>query len=131
MTVDIEAHDFRRHSRVTYLIGSTLDDAILRPITERVSAADGPVMVILDDDHSRAHVERELDIYSRFVTPNSYLLVQDGVIDTLRRFAAGRPGPLLAIESFLKRTDQFVVDEDLCGRFLITHHPKGWLRRIP
>jgi cephalosporin hydroxylase len=38
---------------------------------------------------------------------------------------------LLAIESFLKRTDQFVVDEDLCGRFLITHHPKGWLRRIP
>jgi cephalosporin hydroxylase len=130
ITVDIEAHELRRHPRVTYLIGSTLDDEILRPIRERVSAAHGPVMVILDDDHSRAHVERELDIYSRFVTPNSYLLVQDGVIDTLKRFAAGRPGPLPAIESFLKRTDQFVVDEDLCGRFLITHHPKGWLRRI-
>jgi cephalosporin hydroxylase len=130
ITVDIEPREFRRHPRVTYLIGSTLDDAILRPISERVSATDGPVMVILDDDHSGAHVERELDVYSRFVTLNSYVLVQDGIIDTLKWLAPSRPGPLMAIESFLKRTDQFVVDEDLCGRFLITHHPKGWLRRI-
>jgi cephalosporin hydroxylase len=30
---------------------------------------------------------------------------------------------------FLKEHDDFIVREDLSNRFLITHHPKGWLQR--
>jgi cephalosporin hydroxylase len=85
-------------------------------------------MVLLDSDHNEAHVGREMEIYQRFVTPGSFLLVQDGVIDTLPFFAAGRPGPLPAIEAFLKAHQEFEVDTERCSRFLITHSPKGWLR---
>jgi cephalosporin hydroxylase len=87
-------------------------------------------MVLLDSDHNEAHVLRELELYHRFVTSGSFLLVQDGVIDTLKMFAAFRPGPLPAIEAFLSAHPEFEVDTERCSRFLITHSPKGWLRRM-
>jgi cephalosporin hydroxylase len=86
-------------------------------------------MVILDSDHSQAHVAEELDAYSRFVTPGSLMLVQDGCIDTLPSGRPLRPGPLPAIRDFLGRTDEFELDRERNRRFLITHHPLGWLRR--
>jgi cephalosporin hydroxylase len=55
--------------------------------------------------------------------------VQDGIIDTLSEFRGGRPGPLRATERFLKSTDMFELDQERAERFLISHHPKGWLRR--
>jgi cephalosporin hydroxylase len=55
--------------------------------------------------------------------------VQDGVIDTLDVFAAFRPGPLPAIEAFLRTNPEFEVDTERCMRFLITHSPNSWLRR--
>jgi cephalosporin hydroxylase len=94
-----------------------------------VSQTKGAVLVILDSDHSEQHVYNELTHYSALVTPGSYCLVQDGVIDRLRIFKGTRPGPLPAIMRFLKEHDDFIVREDLSNRFLITHHPKGWLQR--
>jgi len=86
-------------------------------------------MVILDSDHSEEHVRRELELYAPLVTPGSYCLVQDGVIDALHIFRSGRPGPLPAIKSFLKTTREFELDAKRSQRFLITHHPSGWLKR--
>ena len=86
-------------------------------------------MVILDSDHSAAHVSKELESYSPFVSPGSYMLVQDGVIDVLDRWRSARPGPLAAIIEFLRHHPEFEVDTERCERFLITHHPMGWLRR--
>jgi cephalosporin hydroxylase len=87
------------------------------------------VMVVLDSDHSRAHVLAELRAYAPLVTPDSLILVQDGVIDVLPMFATTRPGPLKAIETFLAEDDRFEVDPRFDKRFLVTHHPSGWLRR--
>ena len=129
ITIDVEAREFPKHERVTYLVGSTLDEVNVAQVAAAASAADGPVMVILDDDHSRDHVRKELDVYSPFVTVGSYLLVQDGVIDTLDMFASGRPGPLPAIHDFVSTHSDFVIESELSTRFLITHHPSGWLRR--
>jgi cephalosporin hydroxylase len=129
VTVDIaRLHDLS-HPRVTYLIGSSTSGEVLEEVEKKVASCPGPVIVILDSDHSRDHVRRELELYARFVTPGSYCLVQDGVIDTLPTFHAARPGPLRAIEDFLKSDDEFELDIERSERFLITHHPKGWLRR--
>jgi cephalosporin hydroxylase len=87
-------------------------------------------MVILDSDHSQEHVARELDRYAAFVTPGSYLIVQDGCIDTLPTARSQRPGPLPAIEDFVARHAEFVIDAQAESRFLISHHPHGWLRRV-
>jgi cephalosporin hydroxylase len=87
------------------------------------------VLVTLDSDHRQEHVRHELECYAPLVTAGSYLLVQDGVIDTLPMLAGGRPGPLGAIEDFLRTHAEFELDEERGRKFLISHHPKGWLRR--
>ena len=87
-------------------------------------------MVLLDSDHSQSHVLKEMEAYGPMVTPGSYLHVQDGVIDVQPMFAHARPGPLRAIEAFLAKHTEFEIDQEKVGRFLITHHPKGWLKRI-
>lgn len=129
VTVDVEKLHTLCHPRITYLIGSSVEDAVMNVMRERAAKSGGPVMVILDSDHSRSHVLRELQCYSPLVTPGSFCLVQDGLVDVLPTLKAARPGPLPAIEEFLRTTDLFEVDEERCSKFIVTHHPKGWLRR--
>lgn len=129
ITVDVERLHELAHPRITYLIGSSTSEEIADVVRGRAAACTGPVMVILDSDHSRDHVRSELEIYAPLVTPGSYCLVQDGVIDVVSFFRNSRPGPLPAIEDFLRSTDRFELDAERCDRFLVTHHPQGWLRR--
>jgi cephalosporin hydroxylase len=129
VTIDIARMAEVSHPRITCLIGDSTSLAILETVRARVNETNGPVMVTLDSDHAQQHVRKELDCYAPLVTPGSYCLVQDGVIDTLPMFSGGRPGPLPAIEDFLRTTSDFELDEERSRRFLITHHPRGWLRR--
>jgi cephalosporin hydroxylase len=131
ITVDIEKLHNLNHPRVTYLIGSSVGEEVLRTMQTAAAQANGPVMIILDSDHSAAHVLKELEAYAPLLTEGSYLLVQDGVIDTLRKFRNGRPGPLAAIHEFLDKHPEFEIDMERSTRFPITHHPDGWLRRKP
>jgi cephalosporin hydroxylase len=126
ITVDVKKMHSLDHPRVTWLIGSSVSDEIMKEMKDAAKAATGPVMVILDSLHTTEHVAAELDRYHVFVTPGSFLHVQDGHTDQW-----GRPvGPLRAIIDFLRTHPEFKVDEERSHRFLITHHPMGWLRRI-
>ena len=129
VTIDSAPRSTPTHPRVTYLVGDSTSPAVIDQVHAVAAQASGPVMVILDSDHSEGHVERELEAYSPFVTPGSFLLVQDGAIDRLGYFRAFRPGPCRAIERFLVAHAEFEIDRERCGRFLITDHPDGWLRR--
>jgi len=130
LTIDIEELHDLDHPRIEFLLGSSTDDAVLARVRERAAAADGPVMVILDALHDRDHVARELELYAPLVTPGSYLLSQDGVIDEISYFADSRPGPLPANRAFLAAHPEFEHDRERNERFLVTHHPLGWMRRI-
>ncbi len=44
-------------------------------------------------------------------------------------FADSRPGPLPANRAFLERHPEFEYDRERNEKFLLTHHPLGWLRR--
>lgn len=127
VTIDVERLHDLSHPRITYLLGSSVDPSIVAQVTAMV---DGPVLVMLDSDHSSSHVFAELEAYAPLVTPGSYCFVQDGIIDTESRFAGSRPGPLDAIERFLPGHPEFEVDEARSNRFIVTHHPKGWLKRL-
>jgi cephalosporin hydroxylase len=129
ITVDIEKLHNLTHPRITYLLGSSTAPEIVAAITQRAARVTGPVLVILDSDHSERHVYSELVAYAPLVTPGSYCLVQDGVIDTLPLFAGARPGPLPALERYVQENTDFSIDLERSSRFLITHHPRGWLRR--
>jgi cephalosporin hydroxylase len=129
VTIDVEKMHDQTHPRVEFLIGSSVSPAIVQRVQERVASAKGPVMVILDSDHSESHVSAELENYAGFVTPGSYLLVQDTVTDTLPWFRNQRPGPLPAVHSFLAKHPEYEMDRALSEKLLISHHPQGWLRR--
>ncbi len=129
VTVDVEKMHDLQHPRVDYLIGSSTSDEIVDKMRAAAEACEGPVMVFLDSDHSEEHVRRELELYAPFVTPESFFLVQDTVIDTHASMKASRPGPLPAVEKFLKEHSEFDMEAERSLKFLISHHPRGWLRR--
>lgn len=131
LTVDVDRLHDLKHPRVTCLLGSSVSEPILARMRVAAETAHGPVLVILDSDHSAAHVRAELEAYAPLVGRDGLLLVQDGVIDTLPKFRKGRPGPLAAVHEFLRAHPEFELDADRCRRFPITHHPDGWLRRRP
>jgi cephalosporin hydroxylase len=128
VSIDIEAirDDYPAHPRITYLGGRSSTDAdVLAEV--RARAEGRPTLVILDSDHSQAHVEAELAAYADIVPVGCYLIVEDSNIGQIRKDLL--PGPLEAIEAFLARTDEFEID---CKRekFLITQNPSGYLRRV-
>jgi cephalosporin hydroxylase len=112
---------------VEVFAGSSVSEEIVKAIAEKVKGA--KVMVTLDSDHSRSHVLRELEIYSRFVSVNSYLIVQDTAHN-------GHPlpthydggGPMAALQDFLKKHKNFVPDRSR-EKFLLTFFPQGYLKR--
>jgi cephalosporin hydroxylase len=128
VSIDIEPlrDDYPLHPRITYLGGrSSTDPGVLDEVRAR---ADGrSALVVLDSDHSQAHVEAELDAYAALVPVGCYLIVEDSNIGQIRKDLM--PGPLQAIEAFLERNDEFEVDRER-EKFLVTFNPSGYLRRV-
>jgi cephalosporin hydroxylase len=128
VSVDIEPlrDDYPEHPRITYLGGrSSTDPEVVAEI--RARAEGRQTLVVLDSDHSQAHVEAELAAYAPIVPVGCYLVVEDSNIGQIRKDLM--PGPLQAVESFLAGTDEFVVDRER-EKFLITFNPSGYLRRV-
>ena len=128
VSIDVEAvrDDYPEHPRITYLGGrSSTDPDVVAEIRSR--AEDKRTLVVLDSDHSQAHVEAELAAYAPLVPVGGYVIVEDSNIGRIRKDLM--PGPLEAIEAFLSRTDHFEVDHER-EKFLITFNPSGYLRRV-
>lgn len=130
VTVDVEKLHDLSHPRVTCLIGSSTSQEIYQRIKEMADSSSGPILVMLDSDHSQKHVAGELELYAPLVTKGSYCFVQDGCIDTEFMYRSGRPGPLPAIKEYVATHPEFEIDHERCERFVVTHHPLGWLKRV-
>jgi cephalosporin hydroxylase len=116
-----------QHPRIEYLLGSSTDPQILTQIRSRIRKEDR-VMVVLDSDHSAAHVRRELELYSPLVSPGCYLVVEDTNVNGHPVFRSHGPGPMEALQDFLAGNQEF--SSDLAReKFAITFSPRGWLRR--
>lgn len=118
--------------KIVSVVGfSTADDVaaqVAREVEKIQQKTPGHVLVMLDSDHSQSNVEKELNIYSKFVTKGSYLIVEDTNVNGHPSNIQHGPGPWEAVDGFLKTNDQFSVDEN-CQRFLLTFNPRGWLKR--
>jgi cephalosporin hydroxylase len=128
LSIDVEPirDDYPSHPRITYFGGrSSTDPAVVAEV--RARAAGKRTLVVLDSDHSQAHVEAELAAYADLVPVGCYLVVEDSNIGQIRKDLL--PGPLEAIEVFLSGTDAFEIDRER-EKFLITFNPSGYLRRV-
>ncbi len=128
VTVDVEDLKGRpKHNRITYLLGSSTSKEISEQVREMAYGKE-KVMVVLDSDHHKEHVLDELRIYSNLVTKGSYLVVEDTNINGHPVLTGFGPGPMEAVEEFLKENKHFVVDTSR-EKFRLTANPRGFLRR--
>lgn len=114
--------------RVVRVVGDSVDHATVSEVFDWVAGYARP-LVVLDSDHSAEHVWAELCAYAPLVPVGGFVVVEDGVV----RFMDDAPcvgSPLDAIERWLDRYPDWVVDAELCGMHAVSMHPKGFLRRV-
>ena len=85
--VAIEAHPLK--PLITLIEGSSTDPQIVDEVRSLVAPGE-TVLIVLDSNHTRAHVRAELEAYSTLVTPGSFIVVMDGYLMQLA--APDRPG---------------------------------------
>ena len=131
ITVDIVDYpDKPQHDRITYLTGSSTSLEIIERIRELISP-DEKVMVFLDSDHSKAHVQRELELYSGLVTAGNHLIVEDTFLNGHPIFSPAvqpGPGPMEAVQEFLSEDPNFVADRNR-EKYGLTFNSNGFLKR--
>jgi cephalosporin hydroxylase len=133
----IEAHPLQ--PLITLIEGSSTDPGILAQIKAMIRPSER-VMVLLDSNHSYGHVSEELRLYAELVTPGSYLVVQDGIMQDLWDVPGGRPdwtddNPARAARDFAAGRADFTlappswVFNESALQAGLTHWPAGWLKK--
>jgi cephalosporin hydroxylase len=145
--VDVEIRPHNRAALEAHVLKPLLTliegDSSAPEVVARVRGAIAPgetVLVMLDSNHSRAHVAAELEAYAPLVGSGSYLIVADGIMRELADVPRGNPdwvrdNPLAAVADFLAAHPEFRAeppqapfDERLTSAE-ISYWSGGWLRR--
>jgi cephalosporin hydroxylase len=133
----IEAHDLFPY--ITLIEGDSTSPKVVDQVRSRVKEKD-TVLVILDSNHTKEHVRKELAAYHQFVSPGSYIVATDGVMRDLYDAPRGSVDwkwnhPAAAAEEFVRGRNDFVLEQpawDFCESNLtenVTHWPSAWLRK--
>ena len=140
--IDIRAHNrdtienSAMSTRITLIEGpSTHAETVDRVRAEIPPGAS--VMVILDSDHSRAHVLDEMRAYGPLVTKGQYFIVADTILGHLEpeqtpieRSHIWYRGnePLAALQEYLSECDRFELDPETNGKMIVSSSPGGYLK---
>ncbi len=96
--------------------------------------------MFLDSNHTKEHVLAELDAYHDLVTPGSYIVATDGIMQDLHDVPRSKPewawdNPATAAVEFVQRHPKFVLEQPAWPfnesqlTQNITHWSSAWLRR--
>ena len=124
---------------ITLIEGDSVSADVVREVAELINGGE-TVLVILDSNHTKAHVLAELEQYSPLVTAGSYIVVTDGFMKELADVPGGEPewtldNPAAAADEFAASHPEFEPgqppwlfhDSELAEN--VTYWPRGWLRR--
>lgn len=134
----IEEHEL--FSYLTLIEGSSVADEVVAQVKALIQPGE-TVLVILDSNHSYAHVAQELEQYSPLVTKGSYIVSTDGVMREVKDVPRagqnwGSDNPANAAIDFAKANPAFVIEQpqwpfnESSLSQNITHWPDAWLKRI-
>jgi cephalosporin hydroxylase len=134
----IEAH--RLFPRITLVESDAVAPATVAAVKALISPGER-VMVVLDSNHTKAHVRAELEAYAPLVTPESYVVVTDGSMEILYDVPRGKrewrtDNPSAAAREFAAEHPEFVLEQpawpfnESALAKNITHWPDAWLRRV-
>jgi len=134
ITVDLRLKDnLPVHDRIVYVEGDCISQDVVNRISDIVSPSD-KVMVCLDSRHNKYHVDKEMDLYHKFVSPDQYFIVDDTYLGLLYDIIDPEtqkiisPGPREAVIEFIDTHKNFVIDRSR-EKFLHTQNPYGYLLR--
>ncbi len=133
----IQEHDLFDY--ITLIVGDSAAPEIVEQVQTHIKP-DDKVLVILDSDHSKTHVTRELNAYHSLVTKGSYIVSTDGLMQDLHDVPRGDKGwdtdnPAAAAREFAASHPEFEIrqpdwpfnESELTKN--ITGWPDAWLRR--
>ena len=133
----IEAHELAH--RITLIEGSSTDPKVVAQVESQIAPGES-VLVLLDSNHTKAHVTAELEAYHRLVSRGSYIVATDGIMYDLHDVPRGSSSwqwdnPAAAAEEFAQSHPEFVLEQPKWPfneselKSNITHWPGAWLRR--
>ena len=143
--------DIREHNRaaleshelfdsITLIEGSSVAPEIVSQVHGEVGSGES-VLVMLDSDHSKAHVRAELEAYHDLVPRGSYLVAADGIMADLVGAPRSRDdwswnNPGEAAREFVAEHPDFEIEEPELpfneGKVMerVTYWPGAFIRRI-
>jgi cephalosporin hydroxylase len=122
--------------RIILIEGSSTDPAVVGRVRELTNGST-ETMVLLDSDHTHAHVLSELKLYAPIVGPGHYLICCDTAIERQppapqrpREWGKGN-NPATALAEFLESEAGalFALDETIENKLLISNNWGGYIRR--
>jgi cephalosporin hydroxylase len=132
--IEIEKHPMFK--RIKMIEGSSIDQETVDKVKEYATGKKR-VLVCLDSNHTYEHVLAELNMYSPFVTLDSYIVVFDTIVEFLPEgyFSQKRPwgignNPKTSVDEFLANNTNFIIDKDIDNKVLISVAPGGYLKRV-
>jgi cephalosporin hydroxylase/nucleoside-diphosphate-sugar epimerase len=132
--------DYELASYISLVEGDSTEPDVVKRAGEFIRPGD-KVMVILDSNHAKDHVAKELRAYAPLVSPGSYIVATDGIMGLVHDTPRGTPewesdNPTQAATEFAARHPEFILEEPK-WRFnesglnrTITAWPGAWLKRI-
>jgi cephalosporin hydroxylase len=137
--VAIENHHLM--DRITLIEADSVAESTLELVRTHIKFGDR-VMVVLDSDHSRGHVLKELIAYAPLVSVGQFLVATDGVMRDLTDIETvpetwADDNPVRAVEDFLKTSSDFVLEQRFPQAFCesavlpqLTYWPSSLLKRV-
>ncbi len=129
----IEAHPL--FPRIEMIEGSSISGETVDAVHGFASGYER-ILVCLDSNHTHDHVLAELQAYAPLVSPESYCVVFDTLLEDMPEHLSGdRPwgpgnSPKTAVHAYLKDNPNFEIDGRIDKKLLITVAPDGFLKRV-
>jgi cephalosporin hydroxylase len=125
--------------RITMIEGSSISEAVVAEVRRHVRPGERG-LVLLDSNHTRAHVLAELRAYAQFTSVGSYIVACDGIMQEIVGAPRTKPewltdNPQSAVKDFLSERDDFVLTEPVPpfneGQITqrVTYWPNAFLQR--
>lgn len=134
----IEAHALA--SYISLVEGSSVDPTTVDRVRGQIREAEC-VLVLLDSNHTKAHVLAELEAYAPLVSIGSYIVAADGIMEQVAGAPRTRPewswdNPKAAAEAFTANRTDFVIEEPAfpfnegAVTERVTYWPRGFIKRV-
>jgi cephalosporin hydroxylase len=129
----IEAHPLA--NRIDMIQGSSIAPEVIEQVRQHAQGKQ-TVLVCLDSNHTHDHVLAELEAYAPLVTPGSYCVTFDTLIEDMEAGSyPNRPwdignNPKTAVRAYLKAHPEFEIDGHIDQQLQISVASEGYLKRV-